>query len=191
VFSSRPRPSGTLALSPHSRSRLTIHKSLRVRVRVATRFSPEGESLLPRRPTNTWPKPRARSLVLHRCVAAAIRHPPKRPSGVQKSRCDDMSLHPCHRCGPDQESPPPTRTALSGTSRSTAAKCTPDLRRLPPAWLCCIGVVQMPLYRSEVGYLLFDPVIPPAAKVLTRPKPARLPWCQSSQLQGVAPPTSP
>jgi hypothetical protein len=39
-------------LSNHSRSRETIHEGLRVRVRVATRFPPEGESLLPRRPTN-------------------------------------------------------------------------------------------------------------------------------------------
>jgi len=99
--------------SPPGRSRKTIHEGLRVRVRVATRCSPEGESLLPRRPTNNRPKPTARSLVFHRCVAAAARPPPKRRPGVQCAVAMDMSLHPCHRCGPDQESPSTCPNALS------------------------------------------------------------------------------
>jgi hypothetical protein len=73
-------------LSNRSRSRQTIHEGLRVRVRVDTRFPPESESLLPRRPTNPWPKPDARSPDLLRCLAAANRPPPKRRPGVQRSR---------------------------------------------------------------------------------------------------------
>jgi hypothetical protein len=38
---------------------------------------------------------------------------------------------------------------------------------------------------------VFDPVVPLTAEVLTRPESARLPRCQSRQLQGFTPPTSP
>jgi len=61
---------------------------------------------------------------------------------------------------------------------------------LSDIWLRRTGVFGQP-QQSKLSKLPFDPAVPSTAKVLTRPKPARLPWCRSRLLQGFTPPTSP
>jgi hypothetical protein len=86
---------------------------------------------------------------------------------------------------------------LSRACRSPDTDRPGRRKRLPadrPALLhrCLSGFDQSSNTSAQILLVCpFDPVVPPTAAVLTTPKRARLPRCQSLQLQGFTPPTSP